>query len=299
MVPTLATDPALPGTTGRAPVGSTSVLPLWDENPTRRVPVVTLLLMAAAITVFFLVQPWESTDEGIAFSYEYAAIPCEVVHDRPLTQDEVIATLQLGDDAACEVVLRPSEVGRREVFPHKNVWLAVLVSMFLHGDVFHLAGNMLFLWVFGNNIEDHLGPVRYLLFFVASGVVATAAHVLAQVDSTVPVIGASGSIAGVMGAYLVWFPWARVRTLFLIGFIPLWPRVPAALLLLVWFVSQFLIGPEGGVAWVAHVAGFAFGLVVGWLARQDPRFRNRLWAQRYRTLGPSWDRRYGGPVTRF
>ena len=124
--------------------------------------------------------------------------------------------------------------------------------------------------------------------------VATAAHVLIQIDSTVPMVGASGAVAGVMGAYLVWFPWARVRTLFFLFIIPLFPRVPAAILLVLWFASQFAIDVGSGVAWMAHVAGFAFGVLVGLVALTDQRFRNRLWAHKYRTTGKGlWDNRTG------
>jgi membrane associated rhomboid family serine protease len=141
------------------------------------------------------------------------------------------------------------------VFPDKHVFLAVLLSMFLHGSVLHLAGNMLFLWVFGNNIEDRLGTVRYVAFYLVAGIVATFAHVFLQPTSTIPVIGASGAIAGVMGAYLVWFPNARVLSLLFIVV----ARVRAKWLLLLWFASQFFVNPNEGVAWAAHVGGFVFG----------------------------------------
>ncbi|MFQ5558324.1 MAG: rhomboid family intramembrane serine protease, partial [Acidimicrobiales bacterium] len=168
-------------------------------------------------------------------------------------------------------------------------------SMFMHGSWMHLIGNMWFLWVFGNNIEDHMGALRYLAFYLSAGVVATAAHVLIQVDSTVPLVGASGAIAGVMGAYLVWFPWARVRTLLFLFVVPLWPRVPAAMLLVVWFALQFLTAEGSGVAWVAHVGGFVFGVAIALLARSNDRFRRRLWVHRHRTQGTlgRWDNRLG------
>ena len=113
--------------------------------------------------------------------------------------------------------------------------------------------------------------------------VATAAHVLAQVDSTVPLVGASGAVAGVMGAYLVWFPWARVRTVIFLAFIPVWPRIPALVLLAFWLISQFFIGNDAGIAWVAHVAGFVFGMVTGIIARTDDGFERSLQAQ-YRRM---------------
>ncbi|MEM7139697.1 MAG: rhomboid family intramembrane serine protease [Actinomycetota bacterium] len=281
------------------------MIPLRDENPTRRTPFVTVVVMAACVAAFVFVQPSATRSvvddptnaeliEEIEFSYEYAAIPCELTQGRPLTIPEIQRTLAGGDADAC---LDEDAVGRA-LFPDKSVWRAVVVSMFLHGGWLHLAGNMIFLWVFGNNIEDHLGALRYLAFYLAAGVVATAAHVFLALDSTVPLVGASGAIAGVMGAYLVWFPWARVRTLILLGFIPLWPRIPAAVLLVIWFGTQFLIDPNSGVAWAAHVGGFVFGAAVGVAARRDPGFRNRLWAQRYRATGSGpWNNRTGPDLT--
>jgi membrane associated rhomboid family serine protease len=149
--------------------------------------------------------------------------------------------------------------------------------MFLHGGWLHLGGNMLFLWVFGNNIEDRMGSGPYLGFYLLAGLAAAAAHIAVQPDSTVPVVGASGAVAGVMGAYLVLFPNVRIRSLFFFFFI-LFRDVPAKWLLGFWFVSQFFINPADGVAWVAHVGGFAFGALVALV------LRDRLRPQRERPL---------------
>jgi membrane associated rhomboid family serine protease len=238
------------------------MLPLRDENPTRRVPVVTVLLILANVAVYFLVQPDTTDAAGSAvFNLERAAIPCEVVENRPLSIGELRDTLQLGDGTACQ---GDDPVGPPG-FAGKQVLLAVLTSMFLHGSLLHLGGNMLFLWIFGNNVEDRLGPVPYLLFYVAAGVVATVAHIAVQPDSTVPVVGASGAIAGVMGAYLVWYPNAPILALIFI----LFREVRAKWLLLFWVALQFLepFNPNSGVAWVAHVGGFVFGVVVGLVVR--------------------------------
>ncbi len=242
------------------------MLPLRDENPTRRVPVVTILLMVVNIAVYFLVQP-DAGDAGESarFSVERAAIPCEVVEGRPLTEDEIVATYgEVGDATACDV----GDESSPPVFPGKQVLVAVLTSMFLHGSLLHLGGNMLFLWIFGNNIEDRLGPIPYLLFYLGAGVVATLAHIAVQPDSTVPVVGASGAIAGVMGAYLVWFPSAPILTLF-IFFIILFRRIQAKWLLVAWVAIQFLepFNPNSGVAWMAHVGGFVFGVLVALVLR--------------------------------
>ncbi len=252
------------------------MIPLRDENPTHRPAIVTALLIATCLGIFLLVQPTASrtfdqptTDElvdEIEFTYEYAAVPCELIENRPLTAHEITATQVIGDVNACVDTPDPSSF---VPFPDKNIWLAVIVSMFLHGSWVHIAGNMIFLWIFGNNIEDRMGRVHFAVFYVMAGIVATLAHVAVQLDSTVPVVGASGAVAGVMGVYLVWFPRARVRTLLFITIIPIWPRIPAVVLLGVWFVSQFYIGNDSGVAWMAHVAGFIFGVLAGLAARNE------------------------------
>lgn len=276
------------------------MIPISDENPTYRTAVVTVVLIVANVVTFLFVQPdadrsltdvdTEGQIESIEFTYEHAAVPCELVQGRPLSVGEIVRTQRDGDATAC--VSRPRT---RALFPDKSLARSVVVSMFLHGSWLHLGLNMLFLWVFGNNIEDHMGALRYLAFYLSAGVVATAAHVLIQVDSTVPLVGASGAIAGVMGAYLVWFPWARVRTLLFLFVVPLWPRVPAAMLLVVWFALQFLTAEGSGVAWVAHVGGFVFGVAIALLARSNDRFRRRLWVHRHRTQGTlgRWDNRLG------
>jgi membrane associated rhomboid family serine protease len=226
------------------------VIPLRDDNPTTRFAFVTLLLIAVNVFVYFTVQPHGGVDEA-EFTIERAAIPCELRQDEPLTVEEY----QTGD---CDA----DSFDNREFFPHKNVWLAVFTSMFLHGSILHLAGNMLFLWIFGNNVEDHFGPIMYVVFYAIAGVAAMGAHFLADPGSTIPVIGASGAIAGVMGAYLVLWPKARILTvvpLFLFFVVYL----PAGVVLGIWFAMQFLTNPNEGVAWVAHVGGFATGVLIG------------------------------------
>jgi membrane associated rhomboid family serine protease len=145
-------------------------------------------------------------------------------------------------------------------------WTTIFTAMFMHASFLHIAGNMLFLWVFGRRVEDRLGPVVFAVFFLAAGIVAAIAQVMADPNSTVPFIGASGAIAGVMGAYLVWFPRAQINTLFFV-FIIFWFRIPAWIVLVAWFVLQFFTSPNSGIAWVAHVGGFVFGAGVAWLLR--------------------------------
>jgi membrane associated rhomboid family serine protease len=229
--------------------------------------------------VYFLVQPHgqgniDPQSEAVreaTFTYAHAAIPCEVTHGRPLTVAEIEDTLNNNDQNACAASLPPSP----KVFPHKNIYLAVLYSMFLHASLLHIAGNMLFFWIFGNNIEDRMGWIGYPIFYIVSGIVAAATQFAITPNSTVPVVGASGAIAGVMGAYLVLFP--RARILGLIFIIPV--QVQAYWFLGFWFVLQFLTSPNSGVAWVAHVGGFLFGTLIALIFRnhlRPPRTRPNL-----------------------
>jgi len=280
------------------------VIPIRDENPTRRKPVVTLVLIALNLAVYFGIQlPKESTpsnliqgvSEADEFTYRYAAIPCELAKGHPLDVDQFVSQ-------QCSPAVRTNgAVGQQEVFPNKNVWLAVLFSMFMHGSILHVLGNMLFLWIFGNNVEDRLGPVVYVLFYLFAGVAAMAAHVAFNLDSTVPTLGASGAIAGVMGAYIVWWPRARVTSiipiLFFFGFVEL----PAAVVLGIWFVLQFFTNPNEGVAWVAHVGGFATGAALAYALHNvfPPTFpdatRTRpLWRRRTGPDDDDWDPGFGG-----
>ncbi|HVT78628.1 MAG TPA: rhomboid family intramembrane serine protease [Acidimicrobiales bacterium] len=240
------------------------MIPLRDDNPTVRPPVVTVLILIAIAFVYFGVQPRGAVAEA-RYTYANAAIPCEVVQGRPLTIDEINHALGGHDEACGRAAASP------ELFPRKSVYLAVLVSMFLHANLLHIGGNALFLWVFGNNIEDRMGHLWYALFYLVGGLAAAGGYVAAQPLSTVPMIGASGAIAAVMGAYLVLFPRAPVRTLFILGFFVFLRDIPAAVLLAFWFVSQFFLSPGSGVAWMAHVGGFAFGAAVTFATRSRLR----------------------------
>lgn len=237
------------------------MIPLRDANPTIIRPFVNWLIIAGALAVFFLLQP-QSEQDGIAFAYEWAAIPCELTTSDPLDIQEIQAGVCIGQGV------------QSDVFPEKSVWLGVAVSMFLHGGLGHLLGNMWMLWIFGNNVEESFGSGGYLIFYLASGVVATAGYVLANPTSVVPLVGASGAIAGVMGAYLVLYPRARVVSLVpFLFFMPF--EVPASIFLILWFAGQFAIADAAGqIAWEAHVAGFVFGGVLALLLRS--RLRRRV-----------------------
>ena len=236
--------------------------PLKDYNPTRTAPVVTILLIVLCVGIYFGFQT--QGDQG-EFTYRRAAVPCEVVTGQPMTEEEIVT----GD-----CTRRDTE---DPVFPAKSVLAALVTSIFLHGSLLHLGGNMLFLWVFGNNIEDQMGKPLYLVFYLVSGVVATFAHIALDPGSTIPLVGASGAIAGVMGMYLVLFPRVQIRSL-IIFFLIMFRDIEARWLLGIWFVMQFFTGQDSGVAWAAHVGGFVFGVLVGlfWRARRKPTgFRPR------------------------
>jgi membrane associated rhomboid family serine protease len=217
-------------------------IPLRDENPTSRFPLITILLVAANAAVF-LANAFVPHGLEMA-ALRFGAVPFEITHFRSL-------------DAALR-------------FPPL---LTLLTSMFLHGSFFHLAGNMLYLWIFGNNVEDFLGRFRFGLFYVLCGLAAALTQVAATPNSRVPMIGASGAIAGLLSAYWLLFPRARVMTfVFLIFYIDV-VAVPAGLFLGIWFVMQVLnVGLAGGVAWFAHIGGFLAGLaLVRGLGGRRPR----------------------------
>lgn len=231
------------------------ILPLKDYNPTRRLAIVTILLIAANVLVFAY-QAYIAPQPLVLHVGRLAMIPYEITHGESIHYP-------LGEDRWGRTVYVV-----RDLPP----WQTLLTSLFMHGSLWHLLGNMLFLWIFGNNIEDALGPLRFLLFYLACGVGASLVHVLFHLSSTTAVLGASGAVSGVMGAYLVLYPHARIRTLVWFFILITTVDLPAALYLVVWFIFQFIgNGPHSGVAWLAHVGGFVIGLV---LIRLRPR-RNR------------------------
>jgi membrane associated rhomboid family serine protease len=219
------------------------MFPIRDVNPTAIRPVVTWAIIALNVAVFLFIQPQESpaADE---FAYRNAAIACELTTWDPLSPREIRT-------GVCEDALAPS------LFPTKSIPGSVVLSMFLHAGFLHLAFNMWSLWIFGNNVEEAYGHLGYAAIYVLAGIAATVGFVWANPDLTIPLVGASGAIAGVMGAYLVLFPRHQVVTLIFIRVV----AIPAVVFLGIWFVSQFVL-TDGSVAWEAHVAGFVFGALV-------------------------------------
>jgi len=222
------------------------MLPIRDDTPSRTFPLVTFLLVLANGLVWL----WEvSLGGGTAlnhFYYQFGFVP--------------------------GVLTGVYEAPSWAIAPY---FLTTLTSMFIHGSWSHILGNMLFLWIFGNNIEDHLGHNKYLLFYLAGGVVAALVQLLSGPTSEIPTIGASGAIAAVMGAYFFLYPKAKVQTLVFFIFITI-VRLPAWIFLGIWFVMQLFEGTFGaaqGVAVWAHVGGFLFGVVIAWISSRRGRTR--------------------------
>lgn len=232
------------------------MIPIGDENPTLRTPIVTYSLLASLLVIWILVQGAGLDSHKLASSVcNLGLVPGE------LTGGASEGTgVPLGEGLACVVDREPIN------------WLTPLFSMFLHGSWGHLLGNALFLWVFGNNVEDSMGRMRFLVFYVLCGLVAAAAQVAVGPASPVPMVGASGAISGVLGGYLLLYPRVRVRVLFILFIFIRIFRIPAYLVLLWWIGYQIVLGlPElmavnpdvsSGVAFWAHIGGFAAGLVL-------------------------------------
>jgi len=209
--------------------------PLKDDNPTNTFPIMTVGLILANCLVFYH-QLTLSLPASQRFIFEWGAIPYQIVHGEVLYG--------------------------RGLFPP---FFTLFSSMFLHGGFMHLIGNMLYLWIFGNNIEDTLGHLRFLIFYLLTGLSAALLQVFSDPQSTTPMIGASGAVAGVLGAYLLLFPHARILTLMFIFVFIRMIRVPALVVLGFWFFIQLLgitAGAETGVAFFAHIGGFVAGLVM-------------------------------------
>ena len=225
------------------------MFPLRDENPTELTPVVTFVIIVLNVLVWVVVQQAGAGEGFLASLCTFGAIPADITG--ALAPGELI---RLGPETACQV----AGLG----------WLTILTSMFMHGSWMHLIGNMWFMWVFGNNIEDSMGHIRFVVFYLLCGLLASLAHILTDPGSVVPTVGASGAISGIMGAYLVLYPRVRVQTLFFLIFIIRVVPLPAWVLLVQWIAIQIISGVStygaegGGVAFWAHIGGFVAGVVL-------------------------------------
>ena len=247
-----------------------SLIPISDANPTRRFPIVTVILIAANVLFFFVEPGFGQSTAANTYFYENAPVPC-----------------QLTDECPTEPLLGPG-LPNPITIPQRGIGsflLATIYSTFLHAGFLHIIFNMLFFWVFGNNVEDYLGRVKFILFYLAGGIAASLAHDAWSLATSgpcppdpggcVPSVGASGAVAAVMGAYILLYPRARVNVLVPILFIFTFMRLSALAVLAIWFAYQFFIGFQSSsgaveVAWMAHVGGFVFGLVAIFLLGGRP-----------------------------
>jgi membrane associated rhomboid family serine protease len=246
------------------------VMPLGDEQKTQIVPIVNYAIIALNVLVFLLQQ---SRPEE--FTIAYSATPYEITHNRDIDRPVVLTRDVAEQDAIGRMRLRPEEQAIPQAAIPFPVWFTLFTSIFMHGGFAHLGGNMLYLWIFGDNVEEVLGHVRYLLVYLACGLSASLAHIAMAPDSLIPSLGASGAIAGVMGMYLIWFPKNQVRVLALRTI----TLMPALLVIGLWIVMQLVLGmgelstagQQGGVAYAAHIGGAAAGIVFGLVYRDKAR----------------------------
>jgi membrane associated rhomboid family serine protease len=238
------------------------VFPLRDNLPTDRLPIVTIALIAINVIVYLFLQPKSGIDFNggslnQASLFHYGAIPYELTH--PGQHCDLV---RHGTAAGC---------GKHVADGGIATYLTVFTGMFSHAGLLHLGGNMLFLWIFGNNVEDAMGKVKFLAFYLIGGVAALALQTAIGPDSVVPTLGASGAIAAVLGGYILLYPRARVLTLIFLFVFFTFIEIPAFFFLFIWFAEQAIFGGlgltnaqqngGGGVAYFAHVGGFAFGLL--------------------------------------
>jgi membrane associated rhomboid family serine protease len=278
------------------------LIPLKDNIPTLRFPILTVLLIVANIAVF----AWQSTlsstpgssrsphvaglSEQDEATLDYGAIPYRLTHPGRECAVGATGTQTAGVDVVCQGTreyAQAQQLAAGGLAPFEPLdsppwWATVVTSMFMHGGILHIAFNMLFLWIFGNNVEDSMGRPRFLLFYLLAGAAAAYGQSLLDPDSTIPLIGASGAIAGVLGGYLLLHPHARVLTMVIVIFFVTLIEVPALAFLVLWFALQFVgqfgasdVAGGGGVAYFAHVGGFVFGLAT-----------IKLFASRRRAMGP-------------
>ncbi len=247
------------------------MIPIKDNIPTDRFPVVTVALIVLNIVAYLLAV----RHGGSLFSgpdaqeiMKYGAIPRALTHSGVHCAE----VAPVSDPQSTEVLCNTRVLAANGIAPENTLppWQTVFTSMFMHASILHIAGNMLFLWIFGNNVEDSMGPVKFVFFYLLAGIAALALQVAIAPSSTAPTVGASGAIAGVLGGYILMYPRARVLTfVFIILFVTV-IELPALVMLGIWFAEQAVFGAVGlthptggggGVAYFAHIGGFAFGML--------------------------------------
>lgn len=266
------------------------MIPLRDDIPPRSPPIVNYLMIGLC-TLAFLAQLGDQSDGQDQLVEQYGMIPARVLHpERPVVVEETqLIQTRFGIERV--------EVERKFAGSPLNPWWTLLTCVFLHGGWLHFLGNMWFLHIFGDNVEDRMGHSAYFVFYLICGVLASVTHLATNVDSTMPTIGASGAIAGVMGAYLLLYPHAKVLTIVPIFYFIQMVVIPAPVFLGIWFLIQFFQGTfaitakgAGGVAWWAHIGGFVAGVLFALFWRQSGHARPPV---QERCVYPGSGGRYG------
>tara|TARA_E500000331_G_C17229769_1_gene702079 strand:- start:682 stop:1410 length:729 start_codon:yes stop_codon:yes gene_type:complete len=224
------------------------VIPISDINPARNTPVISRIFMFATVGVFLLIQP-KNQIELFNFFYQYSAIPCELVNFSPISESQFYNNDCFNNQSS-------------SIFPEKNLLLSVISANFFHANFIHILGNLWSFWIFGNNVEDKLGKFRFIIFLIFIGIMSVSVHTYLNQDSLIPIVGASGIVSGLMGAYVFMFPNARLLVLVPFGF--LFPTtIKAKFFMVFWFLSQILISiSDQNISWEAHVGGFVFGYLL-------------------------------------
>ncbi len=224
------------------------MIPISDINPARNVPVVSRIFIIISSLTFLFLQPKNNIDL-LNYFYKYAAIPCELINNLPISANQFY-------NNNCS--LEPDIV----IFPDKNILLSIIVSLFLHANFLHILGNLWSFWIFGNNVEDKLGKIRFILFLIVSGVISIIGHSLLNFGNLNPIVGASGIVSALMGAYLYLFPNAKLLVLVPFGvFFP--TTIKAKYFMIFWLISQFIIAIQSNnISWEAHISGFLFGYLL-------------------------------------
>ena len=224
------------------------MIPISDINPPKNNPVISRIFIFLSILVYVLIQP-RNPNELFNFFYEFAAIPCEVFKNQPLSLDQYYNN---------ECTLKSSNI----VFENKNIFLSLLFSNMFHANFVHILGNLWSFWIFGNNIEDKLGKIRFIIFLIFTGLASMFSHIILNAFDINPIVGASGIVSALMGAYLYLFPNAQLLVLVPFGF--LFPTtIKAKFFMIFWFISQILIALQNtNISWEAHIGGFIVGYLI-------------------------------------
>ena len=224
------------------------MIPISDINPPKNNPVISRIFIFLSILVYVLIQP-RNPNELFNFFYEFAAIPCEVFSNQPLSLEQYYNN---------QCSLKSSNI----VFENKNIFLSLFFSNMFHANFVHILGNLWSFWIFGNNIEDKLGKIRFIIFLIFTGLASMFSHIILNAFDINPIVGASGIVSALMGAYLYLFPNAQLLVLVPFGF--LFPTtIKAKFFMIFWFISQILIALQNtNISWEAHIGGFIVGYLI-------------------------------------